>query len=603
MKLTKISLALASTFAMSHAFAATVVDQCDDLNASTKAAARTTMAQSCVPEVVFHLSGASAPKAALDAVLPTLFDTNATTGAPLQKLGAGTASWAGDYTGYYGYGGPAMGNAAGKRVYIAYRVTDGSASGVRQVLTADKVPTLEKEPNSVVIIPGPGKGCTLTAPSATATLRTYSCDSAFAKPVESVLAISDVLPFELSHSFFRAQVENKGKLPGLGRDKLVTTPLALQGFGVWVNTKLYQSLQERSVARGELPSSCASAPSAYVLQTTNSLGAYSVTAAMCRPSISSAEYAALVSTAGASKVADALPGLTSSFAAISDTAKITVFRRVDSSGTQAASNMFFLRQNCQGYGLNAAGTGEATDPVTAGSITKAGAYVKNTFGGALVPRSGAPVSDGGVGKGYPDTTNGPIFVKEGSTSGEVRLGLRNETNDYAIGVVSLDSIWNTGNFVTGDAGSTAKPVVHLVRIDGNDPMLANDGTVDEHARVAVAQGRWPFSFELQAVSKPDAKIPLQVNKDVRTAIVNSIATKSGPHTPLVGVTYLRNMGTVLGATAATALSNLGTKTFTNDANGVPKFDTNLVANFKRAGGNNCAPFVPTRFNAEGLASN
>jgi len=345
----------------------------------------------------------------------------------------------------------------------------------------------------------------------------YTCSNAI--PLEAGLAFSDVLPWELDHSTLKAA--NSAKMPDTYSGKLLKTQaLALQGFGVAVNINLYKALQKRDIAAGRLPSNCQD----NVAQT--------AAGAECRPNLSSLDYASLVSEGGVTTAAKWLGDAT-------DLNKIALHRRVASSGTQAASNIYFLRTNCQGYGKdisNALVTNEVLKNV---SVNLAGAPVKISFGGAMTPRG--------------EGTFGDLTVVPQGETGGVRSEIQKDTTGYSIGVVSLENteskIGNNGRFV---------------RLNGADPLLIKDA-VDTTARVNLTNGRWPFAMEFQAVYKTAAS-KLAGEDAVRDEVIKSLKASD---TALTGLAYFP--GNNAGLTAADPLSK--------------------VTKVARAGGNNCAPLV------------
>jgi len=250
---------------------------------------------------------------------------------------------------------------------------------------------------------------------------------------------------------------------------------------------------------------------------------------------------------------------------------VTLNRRVASSGTQAASNMYFLNSQCGGYGKDITGvvTNVAGKNVNASLL---GAPIKSTGGGAISPRTGVAAAPG-----TPFGTG--VYVRELSETADVRSAIRNDTAGYAIGVVSLDGAESTSLLAGG----------RYIKVDGAHPMLKDDGSYDSTQRHALSRGAYPFAFELQAVRKFTTK-PTAL--DIITDKV--ISDVRGGATALTGVAYFPGYNNAtLGKLGTDGVSWTG-----GDA------DTrSRVALVKRAGGNSCAPLVRTVVNSDGQPSN
>lgn len=248
-----------------------------------------------------------------------------------------------------------------------------------------------------------------------------------------------------------------------------------------VSPKLYAALQLKQFG----------ASSACVTDT-----ATAATAA-CQPSIKRADYASLVAKGGKIDSVAALVGDGSL------SGELVLARRDDLSGTQAASNMFFVNGQCGGNG-NAA-VAKSTDA----NVAKAGGLL-----GGLAIRSSA------------DTITGQLTVQSNVTSGEVKAAL-NVANSYAIGVLGTGS-----GGAQGSAG-------HFVKIDGISPNF--DGTNFRSAtatRAQIANGAYPFAYTLYGMyvtkTMDDAK-----NAD-KKALVNALLAgfKDSTLTNLSGFAYL-----------------------------------------------------------------
>jgi len=147
------------------------------------------------------------------------------------------------------------------------------------------------------------------------------------------------------------------------------------------------------------------------------------------------------------------------------TSTLTLHRRVSTSGTQAASDAFFLGYGCANYPMNGALT------ATSGSA------------------SGVTYTDGTItGK----TTN--FVVKEESSSSGVTGGT-NQTlasGVYAIGVASLENL---------EAPTTANKL-RFVKIDGQSPNYTAAG-FDNKQKLNSTEGKYSFVYEPQIIVRSD----------------------------------------------------------------------------------------------------
>lgn len=152
------------------------------------------------------------------------------------------------------------------------------------------------------------------------------------------------------------------------------------------------------------------------------------------PNISSADYVNIISVGGLKNWSALLPNSTN---------KVILARRADTSGTQAASNAFFLRNPCN------TGVGQQLVPTTLANDNVAGVY---------------EVSEGA-----------------GTSNAIAALAAATTANQYAIGILSAEN-----------PGSTA--VGHrFVKLDGVHPE-AGDTT---NARLTAANGTYKFHMELK----------------------------------------------------------------------------------------------------------
>ena len=549
MKINAINAGLLAAFAASTALAGdfipypskytTAIDACtaDQTGKSstgaaiagvTKATADAAMPLYCRPELTFYIVGASAPNSAVVLEVPRIvFDQS----KPIFKIEPTTDSaiYAADRNskaiGWYGYG-SAESQYAGKRIYVGYNSMSGSAAGVAQLISKTS-----PEPEAEMIFPGDLGGCVVQNSGASVVAdpgksigftASYKCKNT--KALEAHMAFSDVHPWELDQAYMRLQ--NGGKSPKLSALTLVkSTPIAVQGFGVVASEALYKALQRRDIRLGRIASNCEGKIAASAATADSAELA-------CRPNISSADYASLVSIGGNTTSVEKWLGDASEAGKT-----VTVVRRISSSGTQAASNIYFLRNVCQGLGENFAGTTSDT-VLSNANVNVDGAPVKISFGGAMKP--------------LPAGSFGSVTVDPKGQTDDVRNALKTDTTNYLIGVVSLD----------GDESKLGKG--RFVRLDGADPVATWDGTglkFDVTQRTNLINGRWPFAFELQAVFKGTVAKEPKLDS-IRTDVITGMQKSSAS---LTGLGYIKEFNNVA----------------TSDK----------VALVKRAGGNNCAPLV------------
>ncbi|GAB2882932.1 hypothetical protein GCM10027046_09150 [Uliginosibacterium flavum] len=213
-----------------------------------------------------------------------------------------------------------------------------------------------------------------------------------------------------------------------------TTPVAAgQSFGVAVSPALYAALQ---VAQGI---TCAA-------------GDYSVA---CQPSISKGQYASLVAQSNAGFIADW------SVLGLSDAQPVNLCRRVATSGTQAASNAFFLGKGC---------SSAAFDPSAAA-----------------------------------DQNAGTFNIVENSGSSNVATCLSNASN-FAIGVISAENALATTTW-------------KFVKLDGVavwDGVKARQNTIDQ---------KYDFAFEFVTATRNSASAASQgLIAALGTAIADPLVT-------------------------------------------------------------------------------
>ncbi len=229
-----------------------------------------------------------------------------------------------------------------------------------------------------------------------------------------------------------------------------------QVFGVAVSTNLYRAMQ----AKQGITSADANFDPALA------------------PNITSQEYTAIIDNDGGS----AYKQDWSLLAGVAGTGKkVIVARRVATSGTQAASNAFFLRAPCA-----------------------------DAVAGSLVPATAG------------DSSPGVFEVTENSSTGNVKTQLTaaNAAGNYAIGVMSVENDWALES-------ATANPLANgyrWLKIDGIHPETATDFTVSPttrgNARLPAVTGNYPFHMETRYFTANTAT-------GFGAGIVTAIATKLG----------------------------------------------------------------------------
>jgi hypothetical protein len=206
-----------------------------------------------------------------------------------------------------------------------------------------------------------------------------------------------------------------------------------QGFGVAVSYPLYVAMQ---TAQGlNAGGACAATGSGAAITAVN-------TTAACQPNITKQKYASLASVAAGDKNASLLGA----------TGNITVERRVGTSGTQSASNAFFLNKPC-GLGVTGA---------------ELGLEGLNTVGSVTLP--------------------GGVTIRSNNGSGDVKANLTaaSSAGTNAIGVLSLEN-----------AASATEKFAYL-KVNGASP------TTDSKHRATAVAGDYEFWYEMVAFTAATA---------------------------------------------------------------------------------------------------
>jgi len=246
-----------------------------------------------------------------------------------------------------------------------------------------------------------------------------------------------------------------------------------QGFGVMVSESLYNAMMAKQVAEGRLPVSAGTA----------SCVAGNFTPGACQPSISKEEYAAIVDGNNFNYVANgALTG---------DAGVINLCRRVETSGTQASSNVYFLNNSCG----NASPTFGFKPPKTVDLVNSPTAVAFNSTVDAVT--------------GNYDDFGGAFGLFEGSGTGDARNcvirrnGGKNPNNvadalgTYAAGWISLENAPAAGWKLVKLDGVSPN-AVQVKATAATDTDLNVDGWMaDTNQRTNVVKGYYDAAPELE----------------------------------------------------------------------------------------------------------
>jgi hypothetical protein len=323
----------------------------------------------------------------------------------------------------------------GKTVLFVYSAIDGSASGVqyvarqlpRKFLNFDACPTAPLSVQTVATSVTPAGSaqfnCTGTGVGATSTTTTQDrVPTAGASDVEPARFSGDNAP------------PGETSINGSDLAKLAVKPSRAVIFGVYGNSALWLALQKR---QGLIPTS-ATAPIMPFTTTTVSAtnGLTNVPnpdfTESLRPNISKAEYRGIAE--GFLNDMQFLRGTNTPVPGTVTGGELQLARRVNGSGTQAMSNIFFLNNSC-------------------GVLTSS----------SLVPA---------------DTsfTGGNFFVTEGSGTSNVISELQKSATRATVGVISLENPSRgayTLNLIPGNTDVTPKAAYAALKLNGITPNRAN----------------------------------------------------------------------------------------------------------------------------------
>jgi hypothetical protein len=437
----------------------------------------------------------------------------------LSGSGSATAALApgkdGNTIAFVGYGATGTGTAAGKRIAVIYNKANGSFAAVKQLLLpkADLAENTTLQLTSLVEQKsGTGKGVLACRSSTVASDKvaaqagiqlgyaTYLCasEAVFAtgwgadKMKAMALALTDVRPSEATPG-----VIAKWKPSAF---PAVTT--GMQGFGVIVSPALYTALIAKEVAAGHLSASCLSSELV-------GNGTADTLHAACQPNLANADYTGLVT--GAVSTSNAFLGATA------DTHLITLVRRTDESGTQAASNIFFANQ--AGTAAKLADRGKDTAPTVLAGIPANPAL---------------------------PMVYGDLRVFEKTTTADVIAAVSAAANtSYAIGVVSLENRYHT---VLANSALNGALFVKLGGISPNLADVAGSTAVDATARAGLRAG-YPMAYAMQAVTNAKLAEPYA------TLAAKIVAALQDPTADLPGIAYIGSGDTAKNTPFVRANSN------------------------------------------------
>jgi len=230
-----------------------------------------------------------------------------------------------------------------------------------------------------------------------------------------------------------------------------TTLNLLQTFGVVVTPKLYRALQ---VAQGIYANAAADADTTFD--------------PAFAPNITSTQYASIVRTFGGYQ-----SGWTKLAPTIAlGTSNMTLTRRTELSGTQKASNAYFLGRPCMSDALG------AMTPAT------------TSFSKLTIPS---------------------LYASTGNVKTALNTTNASTTHPYGIGVMSLENNWRTEAAAASD--------YRFIKLDGAHPE-AGDTT---YARASTISGAYQFAMDLRAFKAANADT---FGASLLTTITNNLKSPS-----------------------------------------------------------------------------
>lgn len=436
--------------------------------------------------VQLWINGATAPTAAVYGAIAKLCNDNGTSDLHvyLEKSPAAAdqlpgKSAAGKFAAYACTMGPNAGALAGLKtvVYHTFDVGSFEAYTPHLVQAGEPATTLINQTvKRLNDITAAGSTCTTTG----AIANTYiGCGSAgvlttpngssapFALPTMPVGGISDT-----EYTLNQLNLGVSKSLSDIGSE--VSTNVA-QGFGVAMSYPLYIAMQ---AAQGlQAGGACPAA-----------VGVPDLSVA-CQPNITRMQYASLVSSGVAGASAASVLGVPA--------APLTVQRRVGTSGTQSASNAFFLNKPCA--------TGLPGGELSLAGLNTAGAQ-----------------------------TFGTVTINSNSGSGDVKSAITaaSTAGTYALGVLSLEN------------SPSSSEKFAFAKVNGVSP------TTDAKQRQTAINGAYEFWYEMVAFTANSASAE---GADLMNSLTNALGDPTITDLKGLFVTPL-NVGGFTNATNPTQVS-------------------------------------------------
>lgn len=246
-----------------------------------------------------------------------------------------------------------------------------------------------------------------------------------------------------------------------------------QLFGVAATEELYKALQDTQKADGRMDLACATG---------------NFTPGPCQPTISTAEYRSLISSSAVGNYHNDWSPIVGAAGAGK---AVRVCRRVDTSGTQASSNTYFLENPCRQWKTQ---IGQLL-PSTSASAEQE--VLDNGYLYDVVENSGT----GDVKACLTNSNN--LVSKTGSSNGAAGDYVSDATTTFAVGVMSMENI----------PSSTDK--FKFLKLDNVSPNL------DAKQRAAGAKGRYNFVMEMAYWGVPTSGVGSGSKASTFNPVVNT----------------------------------------------------------------------------------
>lgn len=245
-----------------------------------------------------------------------------------------------------------------------------------------------------------------------------------------------------------------------------------QLFGVAATEELYKAMQDAQKADGRMDLACATG---------------NFTPGPCQPTISSAEYRTLIAEGASAYQLD----WERMIGAAGTGKTVRVCRRVDTSGTQASSDTYFLENPCRRWSPQ---VGQLIPNTSATAETSA---LDNGLLYDVVENSGT----GDVKACLTNSNN--LVSKTGSSNGAAGDYVSDATTTFAVGVMSMENI----------PGATDK--FKFLKLDNVSPNL------DVKQRAAGAKGQYGFVMEMAYWAVPTSGVGSGSKASTFNPVVNT----------------------------------------------------------------------------------